>query len=384
MQLNLNRLRRKIKRAVDEEKNVESFRSEVTKVFGPIIDVNVRLEELAKNVNDRILVLERTGRDSNFKFNSSLLFQFHKNSDPEVRKLCAKLLPEHLARKLINDRNFGVRAILASRLSLSEAKKLVRRNINDYESRRILKERQEKEKTTRLGDAVKQNNSLELSDVWYETQAYRFLQDYGQLNHDEAGRALDFNWEESVVSSFCRHTKATSGVEIDHDKLFKALRDIITAREDKVLKNEGKISLKALAQSLRDEHKQDLINETKIMPCISESTDPIQELLENYYESGSIDFDSINSLFKIKFAKIPVELGKYKLGESIDKTGYTKVPMKGQLPNCRNFCESSEKVLDLYVESWNRRKKLSGEPVRLTWEVDPCKLGSFGFSATLK
>ena len=45
--------------------------------------------------------------------------------------------------------------------------------------------------------------------------------------------------------------------------------------------------------------------------------------------------------------------------------------------------EIDEKALDMYVEHWNTRQAISGEPLRLNWDVNPRSIDSIGFSTVL-
>lgn len=390
--MKLNQLQRVVKQAINEEKATELLREEATRVLGPIMDTDVRLEELAEAINDRVAVLERTGRESRMGFKPSVLAKFVNHKDAEVRKMCARLLPERFLKRFATDRNHAVRATAAKRLPLKVVKAMAKRFPKDVEVRRIYTERRHLQEAhedellnmyeDRLGDAAKQQDVPSLSEEWYRTQADLFMQDYGQDKYAHGGttgQSLDYNWEEDVVRNFCRHSKATNGVEIDESKLLKALSELIKEREECVLKKEATSNLKELASRLYEEHDRDLLNESPIMPCLSEDVDPVSDLVSSRVSPATY-MECAEDMFGIRFARMAPGLKKYRMGEGIKDQ---LLPMKGRLPH-GSFRPVDERALDLYVEHWNEKQALTGEPVRIAWNPDPGELGVFGFEVILR
>ena len=89
--ITVNELKKVLKQTLAEEKAVEVLREEVTHNLGPSVVTDVKLERLAENVNDRIDVLERTGRGDNLNFRPSTVLRFAEHKNPEVRRLAARL-----------------------------------------------------------------------------------------------------------------------------------------------------------------------------------------------------------------------------------------------------------------------------------------------------
>jgi hypothetical protein len=391
MRVKLNQLQRVVKRAMNEEKTVKILREEVSRVLGPIMDTDVKLGELAEAVNDRVAVLERTGRQSRLTFKPSVLARFARNKNVEVRKMCARLLPERFAAKMAGDPNHRVRAIVASRVPLATVRKMVNHFPGDKEVKRILTLREAHDHAheaehlhmhdeKRLGDAIKQPDGPGLSQNWYRTQADLFMQDYGQDMYETTGQSIDYNWEEQVVRNFCRHSKMTSGVEIDEAKLLNALDDLIKEREECVLQKEAAGSLASLAKRLHEAHDRETLNESPIMPVLAEATDPVQELLESNLPP-SVFLERVEDMFAVRFSRVPNSLKKYRMGEGLTEQ---QVPMKARLPHMQGLRSIDERVLDLYIEHWNNRQAVTGEPIVLEWNPDPGETGVVGFAVMLK
>jgi hypothetical protein len=58
------------------------------------------------------------------------------------------------------------------------------------------------------------------------------------------------------------------------------------------------------------------------------------------------------------------------------------VPMKAKLPH-GHLRQSDERALDLFVEHWNGRQAMVGEPIKLKWNPDSMFADAVGFQATL-
>ena len=91
--------------------------------------------------------------------------------------------------------------------------------------------------------AVKQQQVPELSDEYYASLADRFYQDYGRTT-------IEDSWEEKAVQRFCSSVKATSCIDIDRNKLKKALEKRLEQRDkDNLARKVG--YLKEIAHKLR-------------------------------------------------------------------------------------------------------------------------------------
>lgn len=382
MRLNLEALQKVVKNAILEERLAEALRSEVTRALGTVVLVEGRLEQVAEQANARIDVLERTGRASAVKFKPAVMVKLLEHSNPEVRKLAVRTVPERFLASVLTDKHPTVRAAVAKRVPVSVVKEMLKRNPNDdalrviYSEKRISEAGLAKPKVQdeefdmygedRLGDSVKQHDGPELSDQWYETKAFKLLQDYGGN--------IEYNWEERACKNLVDHTKATSGVEIDGAKLLKKLKELIEDREERALERSP---LKETLDWLRS----DEMNEAVLPVVFAEVHDPVSELLEANLPSSEY-VKKASEVFNIKESTLPPGIRKHRLGETNAKS--TNIPVVGMLPHDRGFRALDERALDAYCKAWNDRQQMSGEPLRLEWSTHPDTVGKISFNVTLR
>jgi len=217
----------------------------------------------------------------------------------------------------------------------------------------------------RLGDAIKQNKGPELSDTWYETLAYKFIQDYGTN--------IEGNWEEVLVNRYCSSVKATSGVDVDCEKLYKSVNDLIKNREDNAIKG---TSLKEIANRLRK-----LSENEEFDNAIEEQVDVVEELIHSNLTPIEYVAEA-KKLFCVKEASIPAGIRKYRLGES-SATSQT-FPVLAKLPHKSEIRQIDEQALDLFVKNWTSCQALKGEPLVLSWSPSPTSIGAIGFNIILR
>lgn len=263
MRIKLQDLQEVVKQTTTDTKLTETFRNEVNRVFSYSIVTDVPVEQLAKAVNEQLDILEYTNKKLRTPFKPSVLCKFTNHVNENVRLVAARELPERFAINMLNDKSELVQYALAKRLPIKVVKEMVKRYPDDdslsciYESRLleagVPEPKEPKEpfdgKGERLGDVIKTPLAVDLSDQWYDTQALKFLHDYG--------KDIEFNWEESVVKNFCNSTKATSGVEIDAKKLQNAIMKRVEDTEDEVLdrlklKESIKITISELKSLIRE------------------------------------------------------------------------------------------------------------------------------------
>ena len=454
MSLKLGRLQNVVKNVQAEEKATRMLKNEVRKAMGPIINTDVHIVQLAENVNDRLDVLERTGRS--VSFNTMIIAKFANHKNFNVRKMAARLLPENLITRFTKDTNRSVRLAVAHRLSSKIVKEMMKQFPTDEELRLIYAKKHAALKeglvdpeidddefdiygNDRLGDDSKTDmDTLDLSDSWYKTVAYRIYQDYG-------ASMLDNNWEERAVNAYCEHNKATNGTQIDKKKLFDAIQELIKKHDDYVMSvpdvnlrntylseqysvvsrpdgtfaiedqlgneveagygteedalnatdeierelsghyddnvepydlpaNDWK-TLGELASSLEREAE---LNESFVMPCISEIVEPIDSLL-NEALSGVEYVKRAMKVFQIKESSLPAAIKKFVIGERIN---VMHVPQKAILPGLLGVRE--EQALDRFCEAWNRHQALNGEPIMINWYPHPAEEGTIGFEVKLR
>ncbi len=384
--LTVKKLQELVKRAVDEERAVETLRTEVSRVLGPAVIAEGKAEQVAEAANDRIDALERTGRSSRLAFRPSVMIKWLDHTHPEVRKFAARVVPEKFLSKMINDRSDTVRAAVARRLPVGAVREMLKRFPQDdqirviYRAKRLaeagIKQPKEEplghdpvEDAERLGDSVKQADGLELSELWYRERAIRFMADYGTNIED--------NWEELAARRYAARVRATSGVEIDESKLLKAIKELIKEREDRAM---DRSALKETLAWLKAQEEHKLLQESA-MPVISTDVDPVRELVEGNL-TPSTYIDEANMLFKVKESTLPSGIRKHRLGERNARS--TTVPCVARLPHNEGFRAIDERALDVYCRHWNDRQELQGEPLKLEWSNHPDLIGKVSFNVILR
>lgn len=386
MRLRLEELQRVVKRAVDEERATETLRTEVSRVLGPAVITEGRVELIAEAANDRIDVLERTGRDGRLDFKPSVMIKWLDHTSPEVRKFAARVVPEKFLSQMVTDRSDTVRATVARRLPVGAVREMLKRFPKDDQIRAIYKQKRLAEAglpkpeemplgidpvegAERLGDAVKQDPGPELSENWYRQRAIKFMQDYGG-NIEDA-------WEEIAARRYTASVKATSGVEIDEGKLLKAIKELIEEREDRAMERSA---LKETLEWLKGQDEHEIMSESA-MPVISFDEDPVRDLYEGNL-SATTFISQANALFRIKEATVPAGIRKYRLGENNAQS--STMPVIGYLPHKKGFRALDERALDAYCKHWSDRQKLQGEPLQLEWSNHPDAENKISFNVTLR
>lgn len=417
MSLRIDQLRRVVKTTLVQSAAEQTLRHELVEAFGPALDARVPIVELAERANDELTVLERRDLDPRRPVKLSVLLKFAQHPEAEVRRMVTRLLPERFVNRMLSDKDPEVRATAAKRVPLNELRAASRVHSRDTvlsealanrsphsagvgrggppvrrkpldESRSLrqllinedlstdVEPTMDHDDAERLGDAVKQAGAAaapDLSEAFYENLAHKFVQDYDV-------RVIESNWRPTVVSRFASSVRATSGVKIDEEKLRKAIDDVIAEREEA---SEGRSKLR---DSLRDALKEtkDALNRAAFegaaaMPIIEEVNDPASDLLEC---SGATEFmERFSTVYSIRESQVPAAIRKFRVGESAH---VSSMPAKGQTPGARNLTESDERALDRFVESWNKRQALIGEPIRISWYPAPHSIGAIGFEAILR
>ena len=194
-----------------------------------------------------------------------------------------------------------------------------------------------------IGDVFGDVDYPDLTDAWYDTLALKILNMYG--------RNIEEQWEEATVHRYV-DSMASMGVEVDRQRLLDAVYDLLEQRADAVLEEN---SLASIAARLR-------LEETVVMPVISESIDPVQQLIESR-PSPSDYIKKFEELFSVKYvnSKNPAA--------AIMTEGTTRVvhPASAQLFN-KSIRNVDEKAVDAYVNAWNSRNKMKGENYyKLAW-----------------
>ena len=228
----------------NENKLSTLFCEEVKRSFGSCIRGYVP-RAIAESANYMLDMNELTHVGKAPSVKVSLFVECLKHSDEHVRKLATRLVPEKFLDNMLKDKSPAVRGAAAERVGIKSLKEALSMWPSDDQMRatyltRLLdeptlkdgdnEETLELHADKRIGDPGKQQQFPELSDQWYETQAFKLLQDYDGN--------IEYSWERGACNNYCNAMKATNGVEIDREKLYKKLMDLIEKREDLALEED--------------------------------------------------------------------------------------------------------------------------------------------------
>ena len=384
MHLKLEELQRVAKKTIKEEQKHATIRDELFRVFGPPVMVSKNCERVADAVNEQLDLSESSGQNvQRGAVKTSVLVEASLSSSAVVRKVAARLLPAKMAARLLNDPSSSVRCAAAKRLPVEALKESIKRFPNDDQLRTIFRQKKLNEAglpkpkeadehfdmygEEPLGDAVKTRVSdKDLPDTWYERLAHKLCSDYGGN--------LEGQWEETLATRVVASHYSTTGVKLDREKLLKCIYDCIEEREEAVL---GEGSLKSIAARLLRESYMD----ESVMPVFDEvRNDPVADLLESNFSSAQY-IDEAEKLFSVRKSTVPAGIKKYRIGEGSHVE--TLIPVNGRIPG-GSITPSVEQALDRYVDSWNKRQALSGEPYRLSWGTHASGVNMIGFNLQLK
>lgn len=384
MHLKLEELQQVAKKTIKEEQKHASIRDELFRVFGPPVMVSKNCERVAEAANEQLDLSESSGRVvQRGDIKTSVLIEASVSPYAAVRKVAARLLPGKMAARLLNDPSSSVRCAVAKRLPYDSLKESIKRFPTDDQLRAIARQKKLHEAglpkpkevdepfdmygEEPLGDAVKTwSSDKELPDTWYERLAHKLCSEYGGN--------LEGNWEETIATRIVASHYSTTGVKLNRDKLLNSIYDCIKEREDAVL---GEGSLKSIASRLLKESYLD----DAVMPIVDETrNNPIADLLESNCSSAQY-IDDAEKLFSIRKSTVPAGIKKYRLGEG--HHGETLIPVNGKIPGGK-MDSTTEQALDRYVDSWNKRQALAGEPYRLSWGPHATGIDMVGFNLQLK
>jgi hypothetical protein len=373
---NVGKLQNIVQQVLIEERLTEQLRKEIKRVLGVSVVVDGDLKQITSAANLHVETLERTGKTLKENFNTSLLMKFASNNDANVRAFVARVAPQKLLSKLAFDKNNAVRAVVARRLPLNAVSEMLKRYPKDDQLQLIRKEKSLTEgglpqpevnsepftlyADERLGDAIKQWEGEELSDVWYRQKAIEFMQDYG--------RNIEDCWEEAVVKRYVSSVRATSGVFIDPVKLLNAIKDLLSEREERVEKRS------ALKESIA------FLKRSSLNESFDETKDSVLSLLES---KKSYSFqDNFESLFCVKYSTPSQNVKNYMLCENLNDL--EQVPHIAKLPHNEVIRVHDEKAINEYCRSWNNTQKLKGNHLTLEWNMSPNKRNLVLFKVNVK
>jgi hypothetical protein len=365
--ITVNELNRVVSKTISEEKSIDLLRVEISKVFGPPVNTDVRLEIMAEQANDRLDVMSRTGKSVRHQIKPSILMKFSDHPSDEVRRLVVRLLPESFIDRFASDRSHTVLHEVARRLPLREVKALVKRHRGDdeletiYRSRCIAESYDEPRAGERLKGKVSSGPAIdELSDAWYQNMAQQAMSDYGV----EHGGPIEISWDEIFAKRYCASLKATSGVEVDPERLWGAIQDIQKERDDLAL----------LKNNLKDVAK-------KFMPESFNERATIIESLEGSNLGAKGFIDLFERAFKVKKSKVSGALYRHQISEGAD--GQLLIPRAALIPGKARMTPAVERVVNRFVKSWNSLQTQRGEGVRINWMPHPSNDQIITFSSEI-
>lgn len=362
MRLRITDLQKIVEQTIQEKQAIDSFCDEIKKAFGPTVVVSNTLESLVEQANYRLDVLERTGRESYISFSSKIALPLSSHKDPEVRRLVVRLLPESAAVSFINDKNSKVRVAAAKKSPLKLVENVAKDHKDDDLLQDVLFQKRlvEEKSALDLAEQGPQDEDEFLSDWWYEKTARQLIQDYG--------RTLDTTWVPAAVKQVCSN-RSVNRYNVDPYKLMKVVVKIIADRDSEKFD--------------RLENAQVVIKESANTSFITneETPDLVSDLLESKL-SQSEYLQRADIIFGIKYASIPPGIKKYTLGEV--KAGNVEIPVVGSLPHLLSPRFVDERALDTYVNYWNSRQSLKGEPYKLSWAPHSSSQNKINFHLELK
>jgi hypothetical protein len=384
MHLKLEELQQVAKKTIKEEQKHSFIRDELFRVFGPPVMVSKSCERVADAVNEQLDLSESSGRVvQRDVIKTSVLVEASVSPCASIRKIAARLLPGKMAARLLNDPSSSVRCAAAKRFPYESLKESVRKFPADDQLRAIARQKKLHEAglpkpkevdepfdmygEEPLGDSAKTwTTDKDQPDSWYERLAHKLCSEYGSN--------LEGQWEELIATRYVASHFSTTGVKLNRDKLLKAIYDCIEEREDAVI---GEGSLKSIASRLLKESYLD----DAVIPIIDEArNNPVADLLESNCSSAQYIEDA-EKLFSVRKSSVPAGIKKYRLGEG--HHGETLIPVNGKIPGGK-IDSTTEQALDRYVDSWNKRQAIAGEPYKLSWGPHGSSFDMVGFNLELK
>ena len=355
MRLKISDLQRVVETTLKEKHEVENFCNEIKRVFGPTVIVSDDIVKLAEQANDRLSVLERTGRENSVQFNRVIAQKLSTHPNSEVRKLIARVLPSSEATKLVYDKSHTVRIEAARRAPLAEVKRSISKFPNDISMKDLYRSRLISEEKSALEMSALGPEEDFMSDTWYEKTARKLVQDY-------YAAGLDTGWINSAVNQVVSSNRATNRFNVDPMKLYKVVLKLLSDKEELM--------------------EEEALKESKdSLPPVEFKKDPVVSLYESSLSAAEY-VEKVNALFNVKFSTIPPALKKHRLGEN--HKVMTAIPAVAFLPHGRSIRYEDEIALDKYTRHWNMQQKISGEPYKLSWSPHPDAQNKISFHLVLK
>lgn len=357
-----------LKKLVLEEKASEVLKEEILKVLGPVINYSPKLEKMIAEANDRLEVLERTGRISSVDFRPSTLLKFSKHKNPEVRKFIARTLPQTMLERFMYDESSEVRHVAARRLPIPKLKEMASYYKNDdelYEIKRtrLIENNSGMSPEPRYGEKMqgkaRQHEGPELTDQWYVSHAQKAISDYNGN--------IEGQWQWPYVQQFHKN----SGVNFDCQRLYDEIMGQLEVKDDEAL----------IQDKLKDAAKRVFEGAYLRTAHLEDEKSIYSEVLSRRI-SNLTRVDLCKRIFDIKESQIPNGLKRMRLSEGLHSN--VAVPVSGRIPSGEIFTHEVEKSLDAFQDSWNALREAAGDNLRITWAHDPTSLRKFLFTLEMR
>jgi len=360
MRLKLSDLQRVVKQTLQEKQHADLFCEEIKRVFGPSVIVKDDLRSLVEAANERLDVLEYQGREGSIRFSRNVALGMADHESAAVRKFVARILPESAAVSLLYDSNEEVRLAVAKRAPLKMVEHASRKfprdiGLKDVLSQRLLSE--EKDGVSAVEAAEHHEEEDMLSEAWYEGVARKLIQDYG--------RTLDTTWKTPAVKQYCSSVRGTTRLPVDPGKLMEKIESLLGDFDKARAKELGLTESRTRAGSFVT--VEDFEDPVDVM--LGESLSP-QEYL-----------DRCDIVFGVKYAILPPSIRKHRMNEGLS---VKKIPVLCTLPHLSAPRHADEVALDMFVENWNNKQTMSGEPFKLSWGPHPDSMNKITFKLELK
>jgi hypothetical protein len=357
-----------LKKLVFEEKASEILKEEILKVLGPVINYSPKLENMIAEANDRLEVLERTGRISSVNFKPSSLLKFSKHKNPEVRKFLARTLPQAMLERFMYDESPEVRHAAARRLPISKLKEMAsyyKRDdeLNEIKRFRLDEAARKMSADSRYGDRMqgmaKQHDGPEIGGQWYVTHASKAIK--------ELNGTIEGQWQWPYVNQF----HANAGIDFDRQKLYDEIMAQLDAKDDEAL----------VQDKLKDAAKR-VFEGSYLRSAFLEDEKSIYSDILSRRTSSLTKVNLCMQVFDIKESQIPNNLKRMRLLEGFDAN--VSVPSFGRVPSGHAFTHEVERSLDAFQDSWNALREAAGDNLRISWAPDPTSLRKFLFTLETK
>lgn len=356
----MNSILHQLRKVVSEEKASEILKEGIIRDLGSAINHSSRLEDVVREANDRLEVLERTGRPHQINIKPSILLKFANHPSEEVRTFIAKSLPVTMLERYMYDTSSQVRHATAKRIPIGKLKEMASYYSSDDELNHIKKVRLEERKSPVKNHDIK-GVGLDLSDGWYDAMALKAVLDY---NGNIEGR-----WDEIYRDRFSSSMEHTSHVKIDKAKLYNAIQKVIKRKEQEALRAEERGF--RLSTESRQSTRREFPNKAHVLgEILSSKTSSLSRV------------QLCNEFFSIKESILPHSHKRARLLEGRLKNPI--VPIRGTLPEGHGFSYEIETALDLFEKSWNRLQEINGESLRIKWCPDPTSRRNFVFEWEIK